>query len=130
MNDHTIEHRVTYKETDQMGVVYYSNYLVWFEMARTEYFRKKGVVYKDLERKDKIFLPVAEAQCRYKGPLRYDDLVEITAKLAEAGKRRITFEYEVKKDGAVMTTGYTKHVFVNEKGKPVEVPEKVKGFLT
>ncbi len=130
MNEHTIQHRVTYKETDQMGVVYYSNYLVWFEMDRTEYFREKGLVYKDLEKKDKIYLPVAEAHCRYKTPLRYDDLVEISVELTEAGKTRITFEYEVKKDGTVMTTGYTKHAFVNGKGKPVEVPEKVREFLT
>ena len=129
MNEHTIEHRVTYKETDQMGVVYYSNYLVWFEMARTEYFRVRGVVYKSLEDEEKIYLPVAESYCRYKTPVGYDDLVEVTAKLTDIGMSRLTFEYEVKKDGKVTTTGMTKHAFIDAKGKPVSMPEKVKKAL-
>jgi acyl-CoA thioester hydrolase len=130
MNQHTIQHRVTYKETDQMGVVYYSNYLVWFEMVRTEYFRARGVVYKDLEDNEKIYLPVVEAQCSYKAPVRYDDMVEIKTKLSEIGKSRITFEYEIINNGDVATTGYTKHVFINGSGKPIPVPEKVKKYLT
>jgi len=128
-NEHTIEHRVTYKETDQMGVVYYSNYLVWFEMARTEYFRSRGMVYKQLEDKEKIYLPVAESQCRYKASLGYDDVVEVTARLTDMGNSRLTFGYEVRKDGKVTTTGMTKHAFIDAKGKPVSMPEKVKKAL-
>jgi acyl-CoA thioester hydrolase len=130
MREHTIEHRVTYKETDQMRVVYYSNYLIWFEMVRTEYFRAKGLVYKELEDNEKIFLPVTEAQCAYKAPVKYDDLIEIKATLSEIGKSRITFEYEVIKDGNVTTTGYTKHVFVNGTGRPIPVPDRIKEYLT
>ncbi|MGB2601287.1 MAG: thioesterase family protein [Candidatus Omnitrophota bacterium] len=130
MREHTIEHRVTYKETDQMRVVYYSNYLIWFEMVRTEYFRAKGLVYKELEDNEKIFLPVTEAQCVYKAPVKYDDLIEIKATLSEIGKSRITFEYEVIKDGNVTTTGYTKHVFVNGTGRAIPVPDRIKEYLT
>ena len=129
MTKESIELRVRYQETDQMGVVYYSNYLVWFEIARTDYFRKKGVVYKELEERDKIYLPVVEAQCRYRAPIRYDDLVTVETKLAEATKSRLTFEYEVKKEGKVTTTGYTKHVFVNGNGKPITIPENIKSSL-
>ena len=81
MNEHTIKLRVRYAETDKMGVVYYSNYLVWFEIARTEFFRKCGMDYNRIEQDRSISLPVAEACCRYKAPLRYDDVVQITAKL-------------------------------------------------
>ena len=126
----TIKLRVRYQETDQMGVVYYSNYLVWFEMARTEYFRQRGIVYREIEEKEKIYLPVVEAYCRYKAPLRYDDLVTIETKLTEAGPSRISFEYEVKKDGKVTAAGNTKHAFVNGKGKPVPVPERIKKALS
>ncbi|MGB2629672.1 MAG: thioesterase family protein [Candidatus Omnitrophota bacterium] len=129
MNTEKIEIRARYQETDQMGVVYYSNYLVWFEIARTDYFRKRGVVYKELEERDKIYLPVVEACCRYRAPIRYDDLVTVETKLTEASKSRLTFEYEVKKEAKVTTTGYTKHVFVNGSGKPIPIPENIKSSL-
>ncbi len=130
MIQHQIELRVRYQETDQMGVVYYSNYLVWFETARTELFRAKGLVYKQLEDEDKIFLPVVEAYCRYRSPVRYDDLVKVIVKLTDMGKSRLTFEYEVKVGEKLTTSGETKHVFIDEKGKAVTIPEKVrKAFL-
>ena len=130
MIEHEIELRVRYQETDQMGVVYYSNYLVWFETARTELFRAKGLVYKKLEDEDKIYLPVVESYCRYKSPVRYDDLVKVTVKLTDMGKSRLTFEYEVKVDEKLTTLGETKHVFVDEEGKSVNIPDKVrKAFL-
>ncbi|MGB3241991.1 MAG: thioesterase family protein [Candidatus Omnitrophota bacterium] len=129
MSEHTIELRVRYEETDQMGVAYYANYLVWFEIARTEFFRAKGIVYRQIEEKDKIFLPVVEAYCRYRSPLRYDDLATITTKIAETGNSRISFDYEVKKGENVVATGKTKHAFINEKGKPIPVPAKVKNAL-
>jgi acyl-CoA thioester hydrolase len=129
MGEHTIEIRVRYEETDQMGVVYYANYLVWFEIARTEFFRARGVEYRKIEEEDKLYIPVAEAYCRYKAPLRYDDLVTVTARLTDAGNSRLSFDYEVKKDGKVTATGRTKHAFVDENGKPVSVPEKVRKAL-
>jgi len=126
MREHTIEVRTRYAETDQMGVVYYANYLVWFEIVRTEFFRASGLDYNELERKEKIYLPVVEAYCRYKAPLKYDDLVTVTAKLTKIEASRITFEYYIKKDGKIKTTGMTKHVFVNGKGKTIQVPQKVR----
>ena len=126
MNEHTINFRVRYEETDQMGVVYYSKYLVWFEMARTEFFRARGVEYRKIEDEEKIYVPVVEAYCRYRAPLRYDDEVTVTTKLTDIGATRITFEYEVKKDGEIKTTGRTKHAFVNSEGSPIPVPDRVR----
>jgi acyl-CoA thioester hydrolase len=126
MKQHTIELRVRYKETDQMGVVYYANYLVWFEIARTEFFRARGVEYRKIEEQDKIYVPVVEAYCRYRSPLRYDDLVTIKTVLTDVSATRITFEYEVKKDGKIAATGKTKHAFVNEEGMPIAIPRKIK----
>lgn len=129
MNTHTIEIRVRYAETDQMGVVYYANYLVWFEVARTEFFRARGIEYRKIEEQDKVYLPVVEAYCRYRVPLRYDDVVTITTELTDVGGTRMTFAYEVKKNGKVTATGNTKHAFVNEKGTPVPVPPRIKDAL-
>ena len=119
------ELRVRYKETDQMGVVYYSNYLVWFEVARTDFFRNKGLSYNNLEKEDKIYLPVVEANCRYKAPIRYDDVVVVETTLKEMSGKKITFEYIVKVEGKIKTKGYTKHVFVDKTGSPINVPEKI-----
>ncbi len=130
MGKHSIQIRVRYAETDQMGVVYYSNYLVWFEIARTEFFRARGIEYRELEEKDHIFLPVVEAYCRYKAPLRYDDLVTVEVRLSEVTLTRIKFEYEVKYRDRVTTIGNTNHAFVDKKGSPIPIPEKVKKVLS
>ena len=123
-SEHSTEIRVRYKETDRMGVVYYSNYLVWFEVARTELFRSYGVVYKDLEEKG-FFLPVVECSCRYKKSVRYDDLVKIVSCFSTSGRMRLRFDYKVKTEGRIAAEGYTEHVFVDEKGKPIPVPQEV-----
>jgi acyl-CoA thioester hydrolase len=122
---HSTEIRVRYKETDQMGIAYYSNYLVWFEVARTELFRASGLVYKELETEYGFFLPVIEAYCRYKAPLKYDDNAEIITVFKKSGSMRLRFDYEIRKEGKVLATGYTTHVFVNEKAEPVPVPLKI-----
>ena len=126
MSRHTIELRVRYEETDQMGVVYYANYLVWFEIARTEFFRARGIEYRKIEEQDKIYIPVVEAYCRYRSPLRYDDLVTVETKLTDVGATRVAFEYEVKKAGRIAATGKTKHAFVNEEGTPISIPARIK----
>lgn len=126
MDKHTIELRASYKDTDQMKVVYYANYLVWFEIARTEFFREAGLTYRKIEEEDKIYLPVIEAQCSYKAPIHYDDLVSITTKLTDIVGTRIVFDYEVSVAGKIKATGRTRHVFVNDKGKPIPVPSKIK----
>lgn len=126
MKEHTIEVRVRYQETDQMGVVYYANYLTWFEIARTEFFRACGIDYRKLEEDHNIYIPVVEAYCRYKIPLTYDNLVTVTAKLTDVGSARLVFEYEVKKEEVITTTGRTKHAFVNDNRNPISVPEDIK----
>lgn len=130
MSKHAIQIRVRYKETDQMGVAYYSNYLVWFEVARTEFFRAQGLEYKKLEDESNLFLPVVESYCRYKSPLRYDDLATIETELAQMGASSITFSYEVKVGDKIAAIGRTKHALVNEKGKPVQIPSNIKQSLS
>jgi len=130
MREHTIELRVRYAETDQMGVVYYSNYLVWFEIARTELFRSKGADYSKIEQERGIFLPVAEAYCRYRFPLKYDDIVTVTVELADTGNSRLAFEYAVEKEGRTAATGYTRHAFVDKNGKPIAIPPDIKEILS
>lgn len=125
MRQHSIQLRVRYAETDQMGFVYYANYFIWFEMARTEFFRALGVEYRKIEEEHRLYIPVVEAYCRYKSPLRYDDLVVIDVKLADMGATRITFDYEVKKDSVITSVGTTKHAFINKEGKPVTIPKMV-----
>ena len=84
--------RVRYAETDQMGIVYYANYLVWMEVARVEWCRARGFAYRDMEREDGAMLVVAEAHCRYLAPALFDDEVIIETRVAEAGTRLIRFE--------------------------------------
>ena len=125
-NPHTVQIRVTYADTDQMGVAYYSNYLIWFEIARTEFFRASGLIYKQIEDEENIYLPVVESHCVYKAPVKYDDLITIKTRVSEIGRCRLTFEYEIMNDGRSATTGYTKHVFINADRKPVEIPPRIR----
>jgi acyl-CoA thioester hydrolase len=129
MQSHTVDIRVRYQETDQMGVVYYANYFVWFEVARTEFFRASGLDYRQLEEDRKIYLPVVEANCRYRAPIRYDDKVTLTVKLSSVKKARINFEYEVNCGGRLCATGMTEHTFVNSAGAPIPIPAEVKKVL-
>lgn len=126
-----MEFRVSYADTDKMGVVYYANYLVLFERGRTEMMRGLGLRYRDLEEKD-IFLPVMDARVTYLAPAHYDDLLKIRTSILELGRASMTFEYElVNADtGKIMARGYTKHPFVNKTWKPVAVPSDVKAVLS
>ena len=90
----TVEFRVRYAETDQMGVVYHSNYLVWCEIGRTEYLRAYGTSYRAAEESG-VSLAVAEATVRYHAPARYDDVIRVTTTLAEVRSRALTFDYEI-----------------------------------
>ena len=119
------EIRVRYKETDNMGVVYYSNYLVWFEIARTEYFRKLlGIVYRDLEDRG-MYLMVAEVNCKYKSPARYDDLIRAQAWISELKNSSLKFEYKLFIGEQLIATGDSVHVFTNKLGRPVRVPQEI-----
>ncbi len=123
--------RVRYAETDQMGVVYYANYLVWFEVGRVEYFRAQGFSYRQLEQEDDCLLPVVEARCRYRAPARYDDLIVIRSRIAARRGVTLHFEYEIarERDGQVLATGQTVHVFVDKNFEPREPPERVQHKL-
>ena len=125
---HTIKLRVRYAETDQMGIAYYANYFVWFEEARTEYFRAKGYPYTQIEEKG-IYLPVVEASCTYKAPARYDDLLEIQTTVTGYGRTSLTFQYQIFCNGKLNAEGKTVHVFINQQGKPVAIPEEVQKLL-
>ena len=126
MKTHETRVRVRYAETDQMGVVYYANYLVWMEVGRVELCKACGFNYRDMERDDEIFLAVAEANCRYSFPARFDDELIVHTWIAEAKPRVVRFAYEIKlaEDGRKLAEGYTVHVFTNRAMKPTRVPEK------
>ena len=118
--------RVRYAETDQMGVVYHANYLVWMEVGRVEYCRAAGIRYRDMEREDGILLAVVEVNCRYLAPALYDEEVIVRTWIAQAHPRLLRFAYEMM-DAAtqrVLATGETKHIFCDRERRPMKLPEK------
>ncbi len=123
--------RVRYAETDQMGVVYYANYLVWMEVGRVELCRACGFHYRDMEREDGILLAVAEANCRYLFPARYDEEVVVRTRIEAAHRRMVTFGYEMRSaaNDTKLATGYTKHMFLNREFQPTKLPEKYWGMF-
>jgi acyl-CoA thioester hydrolase len=116
--------RVRYAETDQMGVVYYANYLIWMEIGRAEYCRQAGLRYRDLEESEGILLAVAEAECRYLFPARYDEEILVRTRIEAAHPRLVVFAYEVRNEatGRTLATGRTRHVFCSRDLKPVKLP--------
>ncbi|MGD0870061.1 MAG: thioesterase family protein [Bryobacteraceae bacterium] len=118
--------RVRYAETDQMGVVYYANYLVWMEVGRVELCKTCGFNYRDMEREDGIFFAVAEAGCRYRSPARFDDEVIIKTWIEQASTRIVIFHYEMRvaEGDRLLATGHTRHVFVNREMHRAQLPEK------
>jgi len=117
--------RVRYAETDRMGVVYHANYLVWFEVGRTDWLRQSGWTYREMEA-DGVGLPVIEAHCAYRQPVRYDDEVTIATRASRLSQVRVRFDYEiVLPDGSVATTGHTVHAAVDADGRPCRLPDRV-----
>jgi len=116
--------RVRYAETDQMGVVYYANYLVWMEVARVEYCQAIGFRYREMEIEDGIFLAVAESHCRYVSPARFDDEVLIQTRVTDVSRRFVSFDYEMSVDGRRVSTGRTRHIFLGRDLRPVRLPDK------
>ena len=123
--------RVRYAETDQMGVVYYGNYFTWFEIGRVELCRQIGFEYKKMEIEDDSFLVVAEANCRYKRPARFDDLLTIRTRVTAAQRRTFQFAYEIiqQETGETIATGETTHVICNRAGQTKSLPEKYRKYL-
>ena len=111
--------RVRYAETDQMGIVYHSNYLIWFEVGRTELFRDIDLPYTVFEDQG-LGLAVIEATCRYRRPARYDDDLLIITQIDEFSSRRVVFSYQVRKDDHLLTEGKTVHMFINKEGRVVD----------
>jgi len=122
--------RVRYADTDQMGVVYYANYLIWFEVGRNEYLRAVGYPYSKLESED-IRMPVAEATCRYHAPARYDDVLDVRTRIAEVGNASVRFTYRIVRqaDARLLASGATRHAAVDPGGRPCRIPEEVKRCL-
>lgn len=123
--------RVRYAETDKMGVAYYANYFVWFEVGRAELLRSLGWSYREMEVAG-VGLPVIEAHCEYRQPARYDDELEIRTKCELVSAVCLAFDYEVVRptDGIVTAVGRTVHAAVNADGKPCRLPERVRTLLT
>ena len=122
--------RVRYAETDRMGVVYYANYFVWFEVARTEWLRDTGWSYREMET-DGVSLPVIEAHCDYRQPARYDDEIEILTRATLLSPVRIRFDYELRRQGetAALAAGFTIHAALDRGGRPCRLPVRVKQLL-
>jgi len=118
--------RVIYGDTDQMGVVYYANYLRYFEHARNEYLRERGGSYRALEEAG-LMLPVVEVVAHYRAPARYDDLLVIATEISALSRVRLTFAYTIRREGepAVLCTGHTVHACLTTAGKPSRLPEHV-----
>ncbi len=118
--------RVRYAETDQMGVVYHSNHFIWFEVGRVELLRQLGFSYRDMESQDNCYIAVAEAKCRYRAPVRYDDEVLVCTRLLNVRESVIHFGYELRRteDSALLAEGETTHIVTDAEMKIVALPEK------
>ena len=118
--------RVRYAETDQMGVVYHSNHLIWFEVGRVELLRQLGFSYRDMERDEGRFIAVAEAKCRYRAPVYYDEEVVVRTRLKQVRESVVVFSYElVRAEGEeLLAEGETTHIVTDSKMQVAPLPEK------
>ncbi len=125
------EIRVRYAETDKMGIVHHANYLIWFELGRSEFCRARGFSYLEMEEKDNALMVVAESYCRYKSPAFYEDVLTIRTKIAEIKSRKIQFVYEVFRasDQMLLAVGETLHLVTDENKKVRTLPESYKAKL-
>src|SRR2546428_14111757 len=123
--------RMRSAETDQMGVVYHANYLVWFEVGRVELMRALGFEYKRMEIEDDCRIVVADAHCRYHHSAMYDEVLRIRTRIAESRNRLVKFSYEVIRDadGTVLANGETTHVICGSNGRPKLLPEKYRRIM-
>ena len=118
--------RVRYAETDQMGVVYHSNHLIWFEVGRVELMRQMGFSYRDLEREDGRFIAVAEVKCRYRAPVYYDEEVVVRTCLKSVRESVVVFGYELLRgeNGGLLAEGETTHIVTDSNMKIAALPKK------
>jgi acyl-CoA thioester hydrolase len=116
--------RVRYAETDQMGVVYYANYFVWMEVGRSDFCRECGFSYRELEREEQAYIAVAEANCRYLAPTRYDDEILVETEMTRVSSRIMEFSYRIRTAATLLAEGRTVHVVIGADGKPRSVPAR------
>jgi acyl-CoA thioester hydrolase len=122
------EIRVIFGDTDQMGVVYYANYLRFFESARAAYWRSLGKTYKDLEAAQ-VALPVVEAHCNYRKPAYYEDLLEVEVTVGELRAASLRFVYTIRRGADVLAEGYTRHAVIGPTGRPRALPDEFRDLL-
>jgi acyl-CoA thioester hydrolase len=125
------EYRVIYGDTDQMGVVYYANYLRWFERGRSEFLRQIGLPYGTIE-EEGFHFPVTEVNCRYANSARYDDVIVIETELADLGRASLSFAYRIlcrSNNDELLATGSTKHACIDRSGKVTRIPNLLKAAL-
>ncbi len=122
---------VRYAETDKMGIVYYANYLVWFEVGRVAWCKTKGFHYAEMESREGRFLMVAEASCRYKAPAHFEDDIVVKTYLAKATDRVIRYRYEIcnKGTGQLLATGETTHVVADTHCRPSRLPDHYREYF-
>ncbi len=118
--------RVRYAETDRMGVVHHSNHFVWFEAARSEYCRARGFSYRQMEEEGHCLLMVAEARCRYKAPLYYEDIIVVRTRIKNLRRKFIAFSYEIFRESTMqlIATGETSHMVTDKDGNPSMISEE------
>jgi acyl-CoA thioester hydrolase len=118
--------RVRYAETDKMGVVYHSNFVIWFEVGRVELLRQLGFQYSEMEQKDNCHIPVVDLRVRYKSPAQYDDEIVVRTQIKNVRSSLLHFSYEVfrESDRTLLATGETMHIIVDDKLERKALPEK------
>jgi acyl-CoA thioester hydrolase len=126
MESHRTRVRVRYAETDQMGVVYHANYIVWMEVGRVEFCRAAGLSYREMEQDGALHLAVIEVNCRFIAPARYDDEVEIETRIQKATARGVHFVYSMRHaaSGQKLAEGFSRHLFLDRTLKPMRLPER------
>ena len=120
--------RVIFGDTDQMGVVYYANYLRYFEASRAEYLRQLGSSGKHLDELG-VALPVVEAHCKYRSPAHYDDLLDIELTISEKRAASMRFSYHIRRDETLLAEGHTIHACINKEGRPCRFPSELAKLL-
>jgi len=128
---HETEIRVRYAETDKMGIVHHSNYLIWFEAGRSDLCRARGFSYKEMEEQDKSLMVVAESYVRYKSPAFYEDILTVRTQVAEVRSRSIRFIYEIVReiDSTLLAEGETLHLVTDENKKVRLIPDSYRELL-
>jgi acyl-CoA thioester hydrolase len=117
--------RVRYSETDRMGIVYHANYIIWFEIGRTNYCREAGMPYRAMEDSGLLIL-VTAVNCKYRRPARYDDAVRVRSRLTELGSRGLAFGYAIAdEENRILAEGATRHVFADVSGRPRRAPAAI-----